>query len=685
MAKSDIELDTGSYPQWATEATQLEIKRLLSGKGPEGARIKKEKADESKARKDTTKEYVAQSTAIKGLEKSFNNIGSIISGSTGLASQLLNINGKFASLGGIVDLLTETVSTVAESIPFFGGAVSAAAKATGELVKLQLEFMDVTKETFDSLAQSGRVTSVNFTELISNIIDTNIALETYADTVKTNALGLLAFYGTVTKVARDFTSDLAGLTNPGSEIGMALRTFGMGANEITEEFADFFTQQARTRGFSQMTETQLQKTLLERIKQERTLAEITGVSVQEQRRAQLEALADNAFRAKMIERGLDAEQVSRLTTLQGILMEQGMGEMGKQLFGINQIFGENSAILANSFPGLQDAIKQAQEAVINGTMKPAEAFGQIADFLASDEGNIQNALRLTTLGILPQGNFLAEALGETTMGIIERENILAAMNREQELQGRKTFAGVGKELDAAYNAQIETAKDAAKRYREFDDPKMSLQEFLEKETGILDKGLMDMIIRQAELEEIGTDIQRGLFDLTMGRMKGLADVTLNVTSAFGRLISTLTQGMSKEERKAYTTDMVQGVGGTADPKQFLGGMSTSYFKDDQGETVKIRNAQQYTMPTGEKLFAGMDEQGMVRYFDSKNDMKSGLGNSSYTTGREVDPMSKEFQVDLTETNRILNNLFSEFQKTNNTGKKAYTNQVFNNGSQAGGG
>ena len=115
--------------------------------------------------------------ALTALETGFNALGQVITGATGLVRSIASADGSFESLGGVVDFAAGMIQSTFGRIPIVGGFFSATAQATAEITKLRLAFLDLQKETFQTLAATGFRLDRNLGDIIGTVLDANISID----------------------------------------------------------------------------------------------------------------------------------------------------------------------------------------------------------------------------------------------------------------------------------------------------------------------------------------------------------------------------------------------------------------------------------------------------------------------------------------------------------------------------
>ena len=476
------------------------------------------------------KELFKMTPGLNALQAGFNGLGRLLTGASGIAKAIMNLDGSFSSLKGVVDFTTDLTANTIGKLPIVGGFLTSAAAAAGEMTKLQLEFMDMQKGMFMTLSQSGRATANNLDVLTMQILNANISLEVFTDVVNRNMAGLRIGFGTLQNVNDQFVTNIAQMTSPESQFGMSLRLFGLTATEIANEFAEFYTVNRRNRMLSTIGETELQEAILERVKNERLMAEFTQMSVEEQRQAQMQQMGDAAFMAALNTKVSEENQFAMMQFTAG-LEQFGLADVGKQILGFNQILDENGALIQSAAPGVVQAVRNAQEAIMQGE-DPANAMTMVQDAMLASQQDLE---QLVKLGIIPNARLFADAAGGIYLGSLETQNQLAAFNKATG-QNFDEISDVLGYVATQYGDDIEQARKLADLYK---DSEMSLSDFLRSNNENLngvDDSVLRMIGQVAGLEEATGDMQRTVFTSLQGTFGDLADVTVALTSAFAKLL-----------------------------------------------------------------------------------------------------------------------------------------------------
>jgi len=324
----------------------------------------------------------------------FDLLGGAIMGTTGLLKGVMNASGKFSDLNPVIDIATASMQNLAGLAPFVGGFLQGVIGATGELYKFKLEIMDLTLDTFSSLQDLGIQfnTQVGTTDdLIQEIIKAQVTLGSFNEVVGQNLEGIVAFGGATDTGARKFLRQLDQLTDPLSETGMQLRSLGLDSDAIAEAFGDFIQTNRFNAKMMTMEETQLREQLVQRIKNERLITELTGLDVKEQRARLNQTAQEASLQAALMDMDAEAaEQTLKFTSLLD-------GPIRDAFVGFTTPFGvanEEALKMIGFLPEVGTTLESLQERLENGSITALEAQAELNQVLAEASKNqrVQNLL-----------------------------------------------------------------------------------------------------------------------------------------------------------------------------------------------------------------------------------------------------------------------------------------------------
>ena len=599
------------------ETLEALVKALKTGKGPAGDIKRAGDAAKNFSQKlnEASDSLKKQNPALKLVQKGFDMLGSALVGGAGLAKAIMNLNGSFSSLGGVIDFGVQKIrDSFIASIPFVGKATADAAYAIGEMTKMQLEFMDMQRGAFSSMSMAGRTAAVDIVAFQSSVFQANMQLGQFIGVFNDNIDGLRTAFGSVEGIQRSFVTNLAMMTNPGSEFGMSLRMLGMGAEDIANEFADFVSVNSRNRLLMNISERELQSAIIERAKNERILAEFTGMTVQEQRQEQMALMGDMAYQAALLSE-VPAQFRDEMTQFTAGLEQFGLQDVAKQILGFNNVLDPNTALIQSAVPGLVDAVRDAQEAIKRG-QDPAVAMEEVVRIAGQ---NIDNLIPLVKLGLIPGGEMFVQSLGKLTSTALQQETQLANLNK---IMGTD-FKDMGDAM-AAFNEQFHMdLVSAQKLAMAFAKSDQSFEEFVKTNNlGTLSEENLKLIAQTAKLEETQTDMQQNVFLVTQN-FRGLADIILETQEAFSKLLNDMGIGSALD-----TAKMNQGIRTESfTTYQTIKGKTGGAGTGGQGVKIPITNYKYFDQQGNEMVF---DNDAQV--FVPKKGMGGPMGRGLYIVG-----------------------------------------------------
>ena len=279
ISKQNIELDK-------------EQKKVLDKLRKDG--IKEEQAN---ARKAATQK--AQDELGKNLG---NGLLDLTKGLGSFAAGLTNGSTSFTSLNPLIDIVANTMGSLAKAIPFVGEAIAGLTKAAAEGAKLVLELMDKNLKAFQELGKAGAITAEGMEGVSRQFLESGLSLEGFKKAIKENAGDLAQWGKTVGGGADKFTKAVGMLTKSDgalAEAGLELRKLGMTADDIGAASAGFLSQELKLGRARNMSEEQLAKGTAKYAQELDALQKITGLSKEELIKQQNEQLADSRFSASM--------------------------------------------------------------------------------------------------------------------------------------------------------------------------------------------------------------------------------------------------------------------------------------------------------------------------------------------------------------------------------------------------
>ena len=532
---------------WASEETQKRIESLLKGKGggSQGGifgQAQKSSAGVSKNLSVMGSSITKINPALRAVEAGFNTLGTAISGAAGLVAGVFESTGRFSDLNPVVDMATQTFQGLVGSVPIVGGFLSGIAGANAEILKLRLGLMDLQADTFETLALSGAKLDQNFSDLIGNILKSNIPLNQFNEIVRENTEGLLAFGGNTQRAFTRFNQNIDDLTRLDSPIGLGLRTLGLGATDIAEYFAEFIQNNRFSIKVLSLQNSELQQILARRIRDERVITEITGIRAEEQRAAERELATEGAFLAALQQFPAEVqialkEYVAKLKTV-----DPQAAKLAQEQIAFGSISSNESGRFAALLPDLANTVTSSVELMKAGN---TDVAGQMLMFSKSAQQfatSIEGA-NLAVLGLVEGG----QEIGNT----VENAFKLGLRQEAQEkslaiIEGNlgRSFGSLTEGLDAIeaqYDAQIKAIQktiDVNEDYANMSPEQQTefFQKALQEATKIQDQQTINLIAARAGFEDLVSDFQSKTFSTLMGSFEGLSGVIAEVTTNFNKLL-----------------------------------------------------------------------------------------------------------------------------------------------------
>jgi len=162
---------------------------------------KEQKKILDKLRKDGVKEEQAnarKAATQKAQDELGKNLGNglldLTKGLGSFAAGLTNGSTSFTSLNPLIDIVANTLGSLAKAIPFVGEAIAGLTKAAAEGAKLVLELMDKNLKAFQELGNAGALTAEGMEGVSRQFLESGLSLEGFKKAIKENA-GDLAQWG----------------------------------------------------------------------------------------------------------------------------------------------------------------------------------------------------------------------------------------------------------------------------------------------------------------------------------------------------------------------------------------------------------------------------------------------------------------------------------------------------------
>ena len=551
MAKIKVEgLGTVEIPDdqtFATEETQLRIEKLLKGTPAERqkgifGRAKQSSDEAGKSINVLGKSITKVAPMVGALEMGFDALGKAVSGASGLVAGIFESTGRFSDLNPVVDMATERFSSLVSVIPLFGGFIAGIAQGSAEILKLRLSLMDLQADTFETLALSGAKLDINFSKLITDVLNSNIALNQFNSIVAQNTDGLLAFGGSTSKALSRFTENITELTKFDSPIGLGLRTLGLGAEDIAESFADLVQSNRFNNRVLSLSNNELQEILSRRIRDERVITELTGIRADEQRAARQQLATEASFQAAIADLG--PKSAVAITEFVGNLsdIDPALAQAAKEFLAFGTITSDSSGRLSALAP---DVLKEVMDGVMafkNGSTDVSGLFMDVAQSAKNFAGTTQ-AADLAILGFVQGGEEISNTIAQILLfgrRLETQETTLANINTKL----GTTFGSLDELATNIVDTQGDQIRTIANAIIEDDkligDAKIqAFRDAVGRELKIDDQQTLNLIAARAGFDELVSTFQATTFDTLMNNFSGLSTAIADVTGKLNELLDGL--------------------------------------------------------------------------------------------------------------------------------------------------
>ena len=550
----------GDLPQWATETTLADIKKILEGSG-DGLKSLKN-ANDTIGKKFKTGTFIgglyqAQLETDKLSKKTSvvtGVLGEIASISGVAVKSIFNSSGKFSDLNPVIEATTGAAANLASQFGPLGVAVGAVIQTFGKLRQAQNEILDNQVQGFMKLSKSGLNLTTDIMDLNVAALRARLNLDVLADVVTANASGITALGGEFTRGVSRF---LQLQTDIQTREGNMLERMGFNVEDQAMFIGEFIENNQRNATLTNMTQKQLADTVFGVTKNFRILTELTGADIEAQRQAQAQVAGDMAFQARIRELNMTGRQDEAQALLQtvGILqtVNPNLANVVKQSKStIGMAFDQQAAILANTMGG-QASINNILDGIQNVDDVPfivAELL-QSANTAANDMGNMQMA----QLGLSAETtNAYISALGDAIQ-IGGRFDVFAQAAKEANMTVVEYIASIAADTEKGADMQAEGSQKLLNAAIELDKSAKALN------AAILDSFiplLNEQITSTTKTaESIGTlaDSQTGLME-KINALIGLGFETSGAGSAdrtLGKFVDELLFGLTDFKNEGFSS------------------------------------------------------------------------------------------------------------------------------------
>lgn len=262
-----------------------EYNQKLAAKEPISADLAKAMRDASTGIKDYTDNLKAS------LDKTSNAVlkmgKALVQGESGLSVYNEVIESGATAMG-----------SWAQKLPFVGGALNSAAKATAKAVVLINKQADTLFQNYQSISRSGLVTGMADTFKNLEAAGYTVAeIQEYGTLMKQNADTLSTFGGTAAQGAKQFADIAQSIQNSDAQTNFMM--LGMNVNDINSGVANYIKIQQLSGSTKVQTNQELKESAQDFIMQQDRLTKLTGLNAEQQNKVYERALAMEQYSAHM--------------------------------------------------------------------------------------------------------------------------------------------------------------------------------------------------------------------------------------------------------------------------------------------------------------------------------------------------------------------------------------------------
>ena len=473
-----------TVPQWAKETTQVEIRNLLSGKGP-GKSFGKDLEKAGKAAGGFDKSL---KSAIPGPTKmaagALEAAESLMNFGTTVIQTALTTKGSLTDLNAVIDAGVDVFDATIGQIPILGKVLSFFVGQAAEVQKMVNSAFEDLAVNFEQASKSGASFGGSITDFAAKSLDANMRLDTFNGIIAQNNETFARLGGTVSDGARRFMTLNKLVTESTDGVVTNFRGLGLTLQDVAELNADILEINSRNFAFQRLdapAQAEIMKTTIARFA---TLGRLTGK------------------RADQI-----AEEI-KANTMRGDVAASLAGMNDKQ----RQSFEDLSVMLGQFGPNFAEAGSQML-AIGTATGDAALAFATTG----SDLGGLSEVVKMIEAGADPD---------DVRARIAELEGSLRETVGSETSLSVARLASVSTTAGTAASAFESAANLIASTAESTDRFKTAVQETTDALA--LDDGLTREILgTKAELEGLGLEVNEKFVKLLTGE-GGLAKVLEDV-------------------------------------------------------------------------------------------------------------------------------------------------------------
>ena len=516
ISKQNIDLDK----------EQKKVLERLRKDGLSEEKSKAKKAEVQKAQDELGSNFV------KG-------IGDLTKGLGSFAMGLANGNTNFTSLNPLIDIVANSLASLAKAIPFVGEAIAGATKAAAEGAKFVLELMDKNLKAFQELANAGALTAEGMEGVSRQFLESGMSLEGFKKAIRENAGDLAQWGKTVGGGADKFTKAVGMLTKgdgPLAEAGLELRKLGMTADDIGNASAGFLQQELKLGRARNMNEEQLAKGTAKYAQELDALQKVTGLSKEDIIKQRNEQLADSRFSASMDviaeENAAGAEAIKQFAlTIKDPELKRGFMDLTS---GANTDAAKKALrVMGDTVPDVIEKLKNskpeevaknfdlAQTMMKKGAKQAIDTFGKETFALMPDTKtlgsysslrDIQNQNNVSLEEAIEIQNKQKKAAGDLTENTVQAQQNMERMGQEVFKMGIQAMPMASKAVNAFTKSMVDLMKYINKILGK--DPNEGLSNDVEDNKALL---------KQQEVMDENIDAQKELKDAILLLKKAQTD------------------------------------------------------------------------------------------------------------------------------------------------------------------
>ena len=347
------------------------------------------------------------------------------------AGEIAQGSAGFETLNTAVDTVTNSVSALAQAVPFFGKAIGSIAEGAAEGFKILNMRTRESLDAFQSVSKFGAIGAGGLQQFAQLAINSGLSLTQFQSVVEANAVALSQFKGLTATGAEDFSTIVGQLTQ--RDTGEGLRELGFSAEQISSAAASFLTLTARQGIAQRMSNMQLAKASADYAKELDTLAKLTGLDVDQLQERQNAILSEARFRARVEQLNAIGQQeaAKRLGDFT-IGLERFSPEVAR---GVRDIIGAGGLVATESARSItlqtQGEIQRIVRGLEVGDLDMAEANVALQNALKANIGQIRNSTALigdqnlftqNFVGIQDLVNAQLGAQGELLKAAVDAQN-----------------------------------------------------------------------------------------------------------------------------------------------------------------------------------------------------------------------------------------------------------------------